>query len=212
MAWLRWSRFSPSFPRSGGDAGEAVEVRCSWSAHRGGDDDRLLELLSLVPSFVDAGWALAPSLRVWGWCGVIPACVVGGCCRLYRSSVPADLQGRVAAEVVLRHVVVGSGCSGSDRKWFELGVCRRPMFLQCVADPLLRNWWLLRLVKAFWRGVPPLPGFVIDVFFAGVRAGGVAGPWREVEDGVGPQGSLFLYPFIVFLYFLAFGCCFLATM
>ena len=79
-------------------------------------------------------------------------------------------------------------------------------------DLVLWGWWLLRLVKAFWRGVPPLPGFVIDVFFAGVRAGGVAGPWREVEDGVGPQGSLFLYPFIVFLYFLAFGCCFLATM
>ena len=55
----------------------------------------------------------------------------------------------VGAEVVLWFEVVGSGCSGLDRKRFELGVCRRPMIFQCVADPLLRNWWLLRLVKAF---------------------------------------------------------------
>ena len=120
-------------------------------------------------------------LAIWRFSSVYLCCCAWfefGCTKL-------RLEGAVGvvAEVVMWFEVVRSGCSEPDRKRFELGVCRRPMFFQCVADPLLRNWWLLRLVKAFWRGVPPLSGFVIDgVFFAGVRAGGVLGRWREVED------------------------------
>lgn len=77
----------PFCPRSGGArelAGEGVELCCLGRGCRGEGGDLLLRLLSPVPSFVDARWALASSLRVWGWCGAAPAFVVGCCCRLYR--------------------------------------------------------------------------------------------------------------------------------
>ena len=45
----------------------------------------------------------------------------------------------------------------------------------------------------------------------GVLAGGVLGRWREMEDEDGPQGSLLLYPFLVFLYFCVYECCILTT-
>jgi hypothetical protein len=44
-----------------------------------------------------------------------------------------------------------------------------------------------------------------------VRAGGVPGRRREVEDEDDPQGSLLMYPFLVFLYFFAYVCCILTT-
>ena len=119
--------------------------------------------------------------------GSYGACVLGLLGRSSRDGAAGD-----AAEVVLWLEMAGSGCPWPDRKRFELGVCRRPMIFQCVADPILRNWWLLRLVKAFWRGVHPFP-------------------WREVEDEDGPQGFLLMYPFLVFLYFFAFVCCILTT-
>jgi hypothetical protein len=216
---------SPSFPRSGevgGLAGEVVEspVFCSDLASLaglGGEGRRRWELMFwllvvLVVFFVRAapagrGGEGSGRLKI-GWLLLLDeVALVGLLRRLSRVDAVGD-----AAEVLTWLAMVGSGCSGPDRMRFELGVCRRPMFLQCVADPLLRNWWTLRLVKAFWRGVPPLPGFVFDgVFFAGVRAGGVQGRWCEVEDEDGPQGSFLLHLFLVFLYFCAFGCRILTT-
>ena len=82
----RASSSSPSFPRSSGDAGEVVELRwCSVRARRCGEDDLREEILSSGPLFVMAWCALALPWKIWRWCGLVPALLVGGWGRLYRS-------------------------------------------------------------------------------------------------------------------------------
>ena len=95
-ARLLWkNKFSPSFPRSGGDAGEAVEVWCSRicrfvekccsrSARRSRGDDRLLELLSPGPFFVGLWLLLAVVWGFWGWRGEMLVLRAGRLRRMYR--------------------------------------------------------------------------------------------------------------------------------
>ena len=131
-----------------------------------------------------------------------------------RRYAPPTFGGRVdvAVEVGERSAAEGSGCSKPDRRRDGLGVRRRLMFVIFLLDPVLRNRWILQLVKAFGLGVLPSPGIGVDGdFFAGVRAGGGRGRRCEDEDvDVSLQFHL-LYPFLMLLYFFAVVRCILST-
>ena len=136
---------------------------------RAGGDVHVLVSWSSGSSFVTT--RLAPSSS---WSLEVLLCRWSGASLAGRCSAPPSFGGRVddAVEVGVWSAAEGSGRSRPDRRRCGLGVLRRPMFVIFLSDPVLRNRWILRLVKASWLGVLPFPGFGVDGgFFAGVRAG-----------------------------------------
>jgi hypothetical protein len=160
--------------------------------------------LSLDLFFVSVWLLLVMLWRCWGWCGLVLVALAAGLRRLYRRS------GVCGGEEVVWCVWKGSG-PGPDLELAEIGECRRLMFV-CVLDPVLRGWWLLRPINAFWLGDLLAPRFVVDgACFMSVRAGGVLPRWREVEEDEGPLGFLLVYPPFMYLYLYAFPLCILTT-
>ena len=88
-----------------------------------------------------------------------------------------DGVGGAAAEGVLWTVLEGSGLPGPDQVMCELGTRRRPTSFH-VQDPVLRGWWLLWSIVAFWLGVLPVLGAIAE-------ASGVLLRRREVDEAFG---------------------------
>ena len=80
--------------------------------------------------------------------------------------------------------VEGSGSRRLDLERFELGARRRSCGITAL-DPVLRDWWILRLFFAFWLEVRSALRVVVVAFVvSGGRAGDALLRWREEEEGL----------------------------
>ena len=154
------------------------EVRCSGRRRRGEDGGWRTELLSPGPLFVAARSAPSCLRRVWGWCGVVRAALVGSSPvrfgwrpGLLFSGVDGLLDGAMSEDgggpggCRWR---VGEGSVGLLRGWpdmeqTELGARRRPIWLHRL-HPSRWRWCFLRLSKLSGKGLCLIQGSAMVVF------------------------------------------------